>query len=107
MDVSLIYLALSRGQVDVIAGDATAALIESLELFALEDDRHYFPPYDAVPVVRAATLLRHPQVGSALDRLAGRIDEAAMRRMNTAVDVERRDPAAVVREFLDELDRGV
>jgi osmoprotectant transport system permease protein len=107
MDLSLIYRALAGGQVDVIAGDATAGLIDALDLTMLEDDRHYFPPYDAVPVVHAPTLLRHPEIGAALSRLAGRVDAAAMRRMNNAVDAQRRDPAVVVREFLDGLDRGV
>ena len=60
-----------------------------------------------MPVVHAPTLLRHPEIAVALARLAGRVDEAAMRRMNNAVDVQRRDPAVVVREFLDALDRGV
>ena len=104
MDVSLIYLALSTGQVDLIVGDATAGLIDALDLVALEDDRRYFPPYDAVPVVHAPTLLRHPEIRTALDRLAGRVDAAAMRRMNNAVDAGKRDPAAVVAEFLDSLE---
>ena len=104
MDLTLIYRALADGQVDVIAGDATAGLIDALHLTALEDDRHYFPPYDAVPLVRAATLLRHPDIGRALKRLAGRVDAAAMRRMNFSVDGNHRDATAVVREFLDRLD---
>jgi osmoprotectant transport system permease protein len=104
MDVSLIYRALAAGQVDVTAGDATAGLIDSLHLTALNDDRHYFPPYDAVPVVHSATLLRHPEIRAALGRIAGRVDEQAMRRMNNAVDVDHRDPAAVVRQFLDTLE---
>jgi glycine betaine/choline ABC-type transport system substrate-binding protein len=103
MDLSLIYRALADGQVDVIAGDATAGLIDALGLTALEDDRHYFPPYDAVPLIRAATLLKHPELGPALRRLAGRLDAAAMRRMNYAVDGKHRDPSQVVREFLDSL----
>jgi glycine betaine/choline ABC-type transport system substrate-binding protein len=103
MDLTLIYRALADGQVDVIAGDATAGLIDALHLTALEDDKHYFPPYDAVPLVRAATLLRYPDVGRAMKRLAGRVDAAAMRRMNYAVDGAHRDPAVVVREFLDSL----
>jgi osmoprotectant transport system permease protein len=103
MDLTLIYRALADGQVDLIAGDATAGLIDALDLVALEDDRRYFPPYDAVPVVHTSTLLRHPELGGALDRLAGRIDAAAMRRMNHAVDGQRRDPADVAREFLDTL----
>ena len=107
MDLTLIYRALADKQVDVVAGDATAGLIEALDLVALADDRRYFPPYDAVPLVHAATLLAHPRLRAALDRLAGRIDAAAMRRMNHAVDGRRRDPADVAREFLDSVDRGV
>jgi osmoprotectant transport system permease protein len=107
MDLTLIYRALAEQQVDVIAGDATAGLIDALNLTMLEDDRQYFPPYDAVPIVHSATLLRHPAVGRALSRLSGRVSAAAMRRMNYAVDAQRQDPAAVVRAFLDALDRGV
>ncbi len=103
MDLSLIYKALAEKQVDVIAGDATSALIASLDLTALEDSRHYFPPYDAVPVARTASLLRHPELGRALARLAGRISERDMRAMNGAVDLDRREPAAVAREFLARL----
>ena len=86
-----------RGQVDVIAGDATSALIDALDLAALEDNRHYFPPYDAVPVVRDVDLLRHPAVGRALDALAGRVSDSDMRAMNAAVDLHRRDAPQVVR----------
>jgi osmoprotectant transport system permease protein len=100
MDLSLIYRALSEKQVDIIAGDATSALIDAFQLTPLDDNRHYFPPYDAVPIVRTPTLLRYPEVGRALDRLAGRVTDHDMRAMNAAVDVEHRDVAAVVREFL-------
>ena len=103
MDLTLIYRALANGQVDVIAGDATAGLIDALGLVALEDDRRYFPPYDDVPLVHASTLLRHPALRHALERLEGRINAAVMRRMNYAVDGTRRDPADVAREFLDTL----
>ena len=104
MDLSLIYRALADSQVDVVAGDATAGLIDALDLTALEDDRQYFPPYDAVPVVHAATLLRYPQIGTALARVSGRVSAEEMRRMNYAVDGERRDPPDVIRAFLDGLD---
>jgi glycine betaine/choline ABC-type transport system substrate-binding protein len=107
MDLTLVYRALAEGQVDVVAGDSTAGLIEALDLAMLEDDRRYFPPYDAVPVVHAATLLRHPEIGTAVGRVTGRITEGEMRRMNNAVDARRLDPAAVVSAFLDSLDRGV
>ncbi len=103
MDLTLVYRALAEGQVDVVAGDATAGLIEALSLTMLEDDRQYFPPYDAVPVVHAPTLLRHPEIGAAIARLSGRVTAEAMRRMNYAVDARRQDPAAVVSEFLDTL----
>ncbi len=106
MDLTLIYRALAAGQVDLVAGDATAGLIAALDLAMLEDDRHYFPPYEAVPLVRSATLLRHPALGAAFDRLAGRVRLADMRAMNLAVDGHRREPAQVVREFLDRLERA-
>lgn len=101
MDLTLSYRALASGQVDLIAGDATAGLIKGLDLFQLEDNRRYFPPYDAVPVARAATLLRYPQVRTALERLAGRISADDMREMNYAADAGRENPADIARKFLD------
>ena len=101
MDLTLSYRALASGQVDLIAGDATAGLINSLDLFQLDDNRHYFPPYDAVPVARAATLHRYPQVREALEGLAGRISAADMREMNHAADAERENPADIARRFLE------
>jgi osmoprotectant transport system permease protein len=100
MDLTLTYRALAAGQVDVIAGDATAGLIKGLDLAQLEDTRHYFPPYDAAIVARADTLLRYPEVRAALEGLSGRVSAADMRAMNYAADVERRDLAVIVREFL-------
>ena len=105
MDLSLIYRALSQRQVDLIAGDATSGLIQAYNLFMLQDNRHYFPPYDAVPVARSATLLRYPAAREALERLAGRITIEDMRRMNHAVDADRQDPSAVARDFLARLER--
>jgi osmoprotectant transport system permease protein len=100
MDLALSYRALSSGQVDVIAGDATAGLISALDLVQLDDNRHYFPPYDAAPVARAQTLLKYPQVREAIERLGGRVSASEMRRMNYAVDALHKDAAQVVREFL-------
>jgi osmoprotectant transport system permease protein len=105
MDLSLIYRALAQRQVDLIAGDATSGLIAAYDLTMLKDNRRYFPPYDAAPVARRATLLRHPEVRTALDSLAGRITIDDMRRLNYAVDGQRQEPAAVVREFLARLER--
>ncbi|OLD14944.1 MAG: glycine/betaine ABC transporter substrate-binding protein [Acidobacteria bacterium 13_1_40CM_3_65_5] len=100
MDLTLTYRALAARQVDVIAGDATAGLIKGLDLVQLEDNRHYFPPYDAAPVARAETLLRYPAMRVALERLSGRISADLMRTMNYAADVEHRDIAQIVRDFL-------
>lgn len=104
MDLNLIYRAVAAGEIDVTAGDATSGLIDVLGLEALADDRWYFPVYDAVPVGRTATLRRYPQLEQAIRNLSGRIDASAMRQMNRAVDVDKRDPAEVVRGFLDRLD---
>ena len=105
MDLSLIYRALAQGQVDLVAGDATSGLIDAYGLVMLQDDRRYFPPYDAAIVARATTLLAHPEVRAALATLSGRITVADMRRMNRAVDAERRDPADVARDFLATVSR--
>jgi osmoprotectant transport system permease protein len=105
MDLSLIYRALAQRQVDLIAGDATSGLIAAYDLVMLQDNRRYFPPYDAVPVARSAALLRHPAVRTALEALSGRISMDDMRRMNQAVDADRKDPAAVARDFLARLER--
>ena len=100
MDLALMYRALASGDVDVIAGDATSALIQSLDLIVLADDRAYFPPYDAVPLVRTAAVLADPRLGDAIGALAGGISEADMRAMNHAADVEHRDVAAIARDYL-------
>ncbi len=105
MDLNLIYRALAAGEIDVTAGDATSGLIEALGLAVLDDDRRYFPVYDAAPVARAATMLQYPAAAAAIRGLEGRISAAEMRRMNFAVDGEKRDPAAVVRAFLDRIGR--
>jgi osmoprotectant transport system substrate-binding protein len=99
LDLGLLYRALADRQVDLVAGNSTDGLIAALGMAALEDDRHYFPPYEAVPLVRRAMLDQHPEAGAALGQLAGKISEEEMRRMNYAVDGEHRDPAQVVRAF--------
>jgi osmoprotectant transport system substrate-binding protein len=99
MDLGLLYRALNAHQVDMIAANSTDGPIQALGLTALEDDRHYFPPYQAVPLVRQDALRRWPQIETALDALAGKITAADMRSMNEAVDGQHRDPADVVREF--------
>jgi osmoprotectant transport system substrate-binding protein len=99
MDLGLLYRALNARQVDMIAANSTDGPIQALGLKVLEDDRHYFPPYQGVPLVREDAMKRWPQVETALDALAGKITAEDMRTMNEAVDGQHRDPAEVVREF--------
>ena len=100
MDLGLLTRALKDRQVDMIAGNMTDGLIPALDLFVLDDDKHYFPPYEAVPVIREQTLVEHPEVRQALDDLAGKISDAEMRQLNYEVDGKKRDVKEVVREFL-------
>jgi osmoprotectant transport system substrate-binding protein len=99
MDLGLLYRALNARQVDMIAANSTDGPIQAFGLTVLEDDRHYFPPYQAVPLVREDALKRWPQIQLALNALAGRISAEDMRAMNEAVDGEHRDPEEVVRAF--------
>ncbi|HTJ85845.1 MAG TPA: glycine betaine ABC transporter substrate-binding protein [Terriglobales bacterium] len=100
MDLGLLTRALKDHQVDLIAGNMTDGLIPALDLAVLDDDKHYFPPYEAVPVVREQTLDEHPEVRAALDELGGKISDAEMRRLNYAVDGQKRDVKEVAKEFL-------
>jgi glycine betaine/choline ABC-type transport system substrate-binding protein len=100
MDLGLLARALKDHQIDLAAGNATDGLIPALDLFVLEDDRHYFPPYEAVPVMRQQTLQQHPEIAQALAELAGKISDEEMQRLNYAVDGQRRDAKEVVHEFL-------
>jgi osmoprotectant transport system substrate-binding protein len=99
MDLGLLYRALNAHQVDMIAANSTDGPIQVFGLTALEDDRHYFPPYQAVPLVRKEALQRWPQIQTALDALAGKVTAGDIRAMNEAIDGQHRAPADVVREF--------
>lgn len=100
MDLALSYRALASRQVDLIAGNSTDGLIATLDLYQLEDDRSYFPPYHAAPVVRREALERYPELEGALRLLAGKISEEKMRKLNYAMDGEHRDVKTLAREFV-------
>jgi osmoprotectant transport system substrate-binding protein len=100
MDLGLLTRALKEKQIDLIAGNTTDGLIPALDMFVLRDDRNYFPPYEAVAVMRKETIARHPEVARALDDLAGKISDQDMQQLNYAVDGKHRDIKEVVREFL-------
>ena len=99
MDLGLLYRALNGRQVDIIAGNSTDGPIKAFQLTVLQDDKHYFPPYQAIPLVRQEALDRWPQLRRAFADLGGKITAEEMQTMNEAVDGEHRDPAQVVREF--------
>jgi osmoprotectant transport system permease protein len=99
MDLSLSYRALASGGVDIIAGNSTDGMIATLGLTQLEDDRHYFPPYEAVVLARRDTLERLPKMREVIEKLAGAISTDEMRRLNFEVDGKKRAAADVVREW--------
>ena len=100
MDLSLTYIALSSRQVDLIAGNSTEGRIATLDLFQLVDDRRYFPPYEAVYLVRQDSLTRVPALREVLAKLANAISTDEMRRLNYEIDGEKRDPKEVVKEWI-------
>src|ERR1700756_2667362 len=100
MDLGLLNRALKDKQVDLIAGNTTDGLIPVFDFFVLQDDRNYFPPYEAVAVMREPTVARHPEVAQALAELAGKISDQEMLQMNYAVEGQHRGIKDVVSEFL-------
>ena len=103
MDPGLMYSAVHRGSVDVIDAFATDGRIEAYDLYVLEDDRNFFPPYYAAPLARAETLEEFPEIEEILNRLSGRISDETMRELNYRVDEKREDAGGVALEFLEGL----
>lgn len=100
MELGLMYRALKDKQVDLVAGNSTDGQIGRLDLVILKDDRLFFPPYEAVPVVRQQTLQKHPELRKVLQQLNGKITEQEMQRLNFQVEGEGRDVKQVVQQFL-------
>jgi len=100
MDLGLLYPALQSGKVDLIAGNSTDGLIAAMGLVVLEDDRRYFPPYEAAFVVAGKVWRQNASVRQALEGLAGAIDAQAMRELNARIDRDKQRPEDVAREFL-------
>jgi osmoprotectant transport system substrate-binding protein len=103
MDLGLLYRALENKAVDIVAGSNTDGLIKALGLVVLEDDKHYFPPYDAVPIADSVLFRKCSNAESAFQMLAGSISADQMRAMNYAVDGEKKDAVEVARAFLRSL----
>jgi glycine betaine/choline ABC-type transport system substrate-binding protein len=100
MDLGLLYPALDSGKVEMAAASGTDGMLANAKYVVLEDDRHYFPPYECAVVVREETMERFPGLRAALAELSGRISDSEMRRMNALVDGEHKQAAQVAREFL-------
>ncbi len=101
IDLGLLYQALQQKQVDIVAGNSTDGAIPRLDLVVLTDDKHYFPPYEATPIVRQSVLKQHPELQSVISQLGGLIDEEQMRRLNYQVEGEKRNVKQVVSDFLE------
>jgi osmoprotectant transport system substrate-binding protein len=101
MDLGLLAPALKDHQIDMAAGNATDGLILAFDLSVLEDDRHYFPPYEAVAVIRQPALQQHPELSQAIAALGGKISDQEMQKLNYALDGEHRDAKDVAHEFLE------
>ena len=103
MDLGLLYAALGSRKVDLIAANSTDGLASAMDVTILEDDRHYFPPYECAVVAREDTLARFPALRPTLEALSGRLTDAVMRRLNYEVDGKHRSVVDVAREFLNKL----
>ncbi len=103
MDLGLLYAALKTRKVDMIAANSTDGLASVMDVKILQDDKHYFPPYECAVVVREDTLAKFPQLEAALEELAGKLPDAIMRKLNNEVDGSHRAPADVAAEFLKTL----
>ena len=100
MEAGLMYRAAVKGQVDVISAYSTDGRLASMDFVTLEDDRRFFPPYEAALVVRRSALVRVPKALSVLEKLSHRISEEDMRRMNAEAEGGRRKVPEIARDFL-------
>jgi len=105
MDIGLVYKAVANKEVDIVLAYSTDARLEEYQLVTLEDDKHFFPPYGASPVVKNETLEQFPELEDVINMLTGRIDTKTMVRLNYKGDIEQQDPAQIAREFL--LEQGL
>lgn len=100
MDIGLVYKAVDTKEVDIVLAYSTDSRLKEYNLVTLEDDKHFFPPYGASPVVRNDTLKKYPQLQEVINKLVGKIDTQTMTALNYQADIEKKDPAAIAREFL-------
>ena len=106
MDLGLLFSALQGRQVDMIAANSTDGLASVMDVAILQDDRHYFPPYECAVVARQETMERFPKLRPALELLSGKIDDETMRKLNYQMDGRHRPVAEIAAEFLASLPDG-
>lgn len=100
MDSGLMYEALKEGKVDAISAFATDGRTPAFNFVNLVDDKNYFPPYFAAPVVNGDLLKKDPNVATVLNKLAGKLDDLTMAKLNYQVDGDKKDPADVAKQYL-------
>lgn len=100
LNVGLKYQAVAGGQVQVIDVFSTDGNLIKYNLTVLDDDKHFFPPYYAAPIVREAVLKAHPEVSTILNKMAGKLDNNSMQKLNYQVDVEHKSADDVAKQFL-------
>jgi osmoprotectant transport system permease protein len=103
LDPGLMYKAIKEKQIDVISGFSTDGRIKAYNLEVLEDDKNYFPPYYAVPVIRGETLRKYPQLKAALGKLTGQISDPTMAELNNLVDEQKQSTKQVAKDFLQKI----
>ena len=101
MEHGLVYEALNAGEIDLIDVYTTDGKLARYPIAVLKDDRQFFPPYDAAPLIRKATLERYPELRSVIEQLAFQIDEATMQKLNNEVETHGKTFADVARDFLN------
>jgi len=104
MSIGLVYQAVKSGKMDIVLAYSTDGRLKAFNLKTLEDDKKFFPPYNAAPVTRADVIEKHPEIDKLLKRLAGKIDDQTMTNLNYESDVEKKEPSVVAKEFLEEHD---
>lgn len=104
VDGGLRYTSLNSNKTDVIDAFSTDGLLRAFDLKVLKDDKNFFPPYYAAPIVRNEVLEKHPELEELLNKLEGKLDDEKMRELNYKVDKLSEDPKKVAEDFLRDAD---
>lgn len=100
VDSGLRYPGLIQGQADVVVAFGTDGQILQYNLVVLQDDKKFLPIYNIAPVVRQEVLDKNPKIKDALNKLAPKLTDDVMRRLNNEVDANKKEPTDVARQFL-------